>query len=182
MLDNRQRRLMQEALDEVLSPDETQELFSVLDQDEEAAAEFRGLKRVDKLLRRAPQARAPERLAATIMARLAQRLETAVETEDLPAETREALMLSLSLVILVMMPMMVAASWLVLNALASPKLLNDVIYRTIALFIMILESLETLLDEAEHLVHDHPEAANIAISLIPLVLLGMLEYLDSNER
>jgi small-conductance mechanosensitive channel len=181
MADERLLRQMQRSLDGELSVQETEEMFSVLERDEEAAEQYDKLQRVDSLLNAVTQERAPERLAVTIMARLAQSLQAEAEAEEMPESMQQMLMLSLTLVMLVMMPMMVTASWLVLNGLRSPKLLNIVFYRMVALLVMVMRSLEMLLEEAERLAHEDPEAATIAMNLIPLVLLGMLDYLEDDD-
>ncbi|HEX2620861.1 MAG TPA: hypothetical protein VHL11_11955, partial [Phototrophicaceae bacterium] len=75
MANDRQRRLMQEALDDILSEEARQELFAHLDEDETDSAEYNQLRRVHSMLSTAPHERAPRRLAATIMARLGESLE-----------------------------------------------------------------------------------------------------------
>lgn len=182
MADERLSRLMQESLDGELSPKETQEMFTLLDEDEEEAANYDRLKAVDEMLASVPMERAPERLAVTIMARLAQSLETQALARQIPEPTQQALMLSLSLVSMVMMPMMVAASWQVVYGLRSPQVLNEVVYQMIALLTMVLDSLEMLMEEAQSLVHDDPEAAALAMALVPVVLMGILDYIEENEQ
>ena len=72
MANERQKRLMQEALETAPPPEGQRELRQHLDRDAESTAEFSRLKQVDALLRTAPFERAPARLALGIMAKLAQ--------------------------------------------------------------------------------------------------------------
>ena len=63
---SRQQRIMQDAIDGQLSEETARKLFEVLGRDQTAARDFDRLQRVDSLLKRAPQQRAPARLAAAI--------------------------------------------------------------------------------------------------------------------
>ncbi|MCU0512732.1 MAG: hypothetical protein MUE40_09190 [Anaerolineae bacterium] len=176
------QRMMQEQLDGVLADEQVSELYQRLNEDEDAAAQFARLGQVDRLMSNPPFARAPQRLAATIMARLAQTVQQQTETEDMPDEVRQALHMSVSLVILAMTPMMVAASWMVLNARYNPKLLTRVLERTIALMVMMIQALIFLLEETEQMARRHPDKAALAFSLIPVVLMGMLEYVYGTQN
>lgn len=185
MANNRFQRLMQESLDEALSSEHVTELRRELSRDARQAKEYEKLKRVHQLLSNAPHERAPERLALSIMARIAQSVsEEAKAQEELSPETEQALMLSLTLVFLIAMPALLAASWLVVNAISSPDVLTNVIHQILALLAAILEALQTLLDACETLIHDNPEAVGAALALIPVVLLGLLDYLqgESDEQ
>jgi hypothetical protein len=181
MMQENLRRMMQEQLDGLLEEDKVSELFAHLDRDEDAAEEYARLQQVDTLLARAPHARAPHRLAATIMARLANSVQHEAELQALPLEVQQAFQLSLSLVMLSMMPMMVAASWLVLNARANPLLLTRVVERVVALQVMMLDALVFLLKEVEELVERNPEKASIAFSLIPIILMGILDSIQGAD-
>lgn len=181
MVNKRLLNAMQEALDEQLAPEQLDALEAELNADERAAREFDALHDVHQMLRRAPHKRAPERLAVNIMARLAKQMEMQVRAEAMPEVSEQALMLSLALVMLVMMPMLVGTSWLILNVQADPELLTLVIERMLALLVMLLEALAVLLEAAEELVRDNPEAATIAFALIPITLMGLLEYLDPSD-
>ena len=175
------KRLMQESLDGHLNPQTLTELYEYLDQDPEAAREYARLEMVDHLLTTASSVRAPGRLAATIMARLAESLEAEAELHDMPEEIRQALMLSFSLVMVAMMPMMMAASYLVVNALADPEVLNRVLERTIALLVVLIDALVILLEEIEAMVHDDPQMATVAMALIPMTLLSILDYIEYDQ-
>lgn len=174
------QHLMQEQLDGVLEEEQVELLYEKLSTDEKLAAEFARLEKLDVMLSKAPLARAPQRLAATIMARLAQKVQEEAKLQEMPEEIQQALQLSLSMVILSMTPMMVMASWMVLNARMNPKLLTRVLERTIALLVMMIDALIFLLQETEYLAQRHPEKAAIAYSLIPVVLKGMTESMYHN--
>jgi hypothetical protein len=178
MREDRLRRQMQEALDNALSSDEADALMAKLLDDDHAAREFNQLQALDDLLGRAPFERAPSHLAATIMARLAEQVEQELETVALPEELHEALLLSMSVVVVALTPTMVAAAWLVMSGLRKPELIGRVAFQAVALMRIMVDALDVLLDEVEAFVREHPEMAPVAMSLIPLTVLGLLEYLQ----
>ena len=173
-----QQDMMQESIDGQLSDDMSRQLFDILDRDQAAAGEYDRLQRVDALFRRASHRRAPARLAATIMARLAEQVETETQLSDLSPETQKALMLSLSAAMMAMMPMMEAASWLVLHAHHDPKLLGEVAIHTISLMSFVTDALILLLEDAENLARSQPEVATATLALTPYMLASLLDYLD----
>jgi anti-sigma factor RsiW len=172
------RQLMHEKLDGVLSEDLTEELYQHLAHDEEAAQEYARLETLDRLLSSAPQARAPQRLAVTIMARLAQAIETQANLQDAPEEVRQAVMVSLSLSMIAMMPLMVAASWLVMNAMAKPELLTRVLERVVFLMRLMNNAQLTLLDEVERIAETDPHLAAAAMRLLPAMTVGLLDAME----
>lgn len=174
----RRQNLMQESLDGQLPEDVSQKLFDILQQDQSAAKEYDRLQRVDHLFRRAPHQRAPGRLAATIMARLAERVEAETQLSQLPAAAQQVMMLSLSASMMAMMPMMEAASWLVLNAQRDPKLLSEVVMQTIGWMSLVTEALILLLEDAENLARSQPEVATATLALTSYMLSSILDYLD----
>lgn len=174
------RRMMQEHLDGVLDEQHEEELWKHLQEDEEAAAENAQLNQVHQLFADAPLLRAPERLAVTIMARLSQELEAQASLKPLPNEIKMALMTSASLVTLSMMPAMLAASYMVMNRMRQPDLLQDVAGRVILLQLMMVRSLAVLLEEIERTVERDPEKAQMAMALIPIALQAMLEYIEDS--
>ena len=174
--------MMQEAIDGQLSEEKGRQLLELLERDSGAAQAFDRLRRVDNMLKRAPQQRAPARLAATIMARLAQRMESETELAQLPAETQKLVMLSLSGAMMAMMPMMEAASWLVLNARRDPELLGEVMLQTIGMMSLVTEALILLLENAEDQARTHPELATATLALTPYLLKSMLDHLDSTHK
>ncbi len=175
---SRQQEMMQEALDGQLSEDMARKLVDLLGNDQSAAVEFQRLQQVDLLLKRAPQQRAPARLAATIMARVAQRVQAETAIADLPPETQRIMMLSLSAAMMAMMPMMEAASWLVLNARRDPELLSDVMIETIGWVSLVTDALILLLEDAENLARTDPDVAKATLALTPYLLSVMLDYME----
>lgn len=172
------RQMMQEQLDGLLDAERKAELEAHLQRDLEAAEEQAQLENVHDLLTDPPVERAPQRLALTIMARLAQHLETQAEIQALPEELQQALLVSWSLVSVTMMPMMVSASYMVLNTNASPEVLEEATYRTIALMVMMIDGLVAILEEVERLIKEDPQMAPVALSLIPIAMLGILDYVQ----
>ncbi|MDE2750697.1 MAG: hypothetical protein OXI34_17195 [Chloroflexota bacterium] len=175
---SQRQRIMQDAIDGQLSEDMAGRLVEILGRDQSAAREYDRLQRVDSLLKRAPQQRAPARLAAAIMARLAQRVQAEADLSDLPPETQQAMMLCLSASMMAMMPMMEAASWLVLNARRDPELLSNVMIETIGWMTLVTDALIQLLDDAENRARSEPEIATATLALTPYLLRSMLDYLD----
>ena len=175
---SRRQRLMQEAIDGQLSEDTARKLVEILGRDQSAAREYDRLQRVDSLLKRAPQQRAPARLAATIMARLARQVQAQTELADLPPETQQVMMLCLSASMMAMMPMMEAASWLVLHARRDPEVLSNVMIETIGWMTLVTDALIQLLEDAENRARSEPEIATATLALTPYLLLSMLDYLD----
>ena len=173
-----QRDLMQEALDGQLADDLALELREALDKDASASREMDRLRRVDAMLKRAPHQRAPARLAATILARLAQRVEAEAELAQLPPETQKLMMLYMSACMMAMMPMMEAASWLVLNARRDPELLGEAMLHTISYMSMVTDALIMLLQDAEDLARTQPQLATATLALTPYMLHSVLDQLD----
>ncbi|MEM9953949.1 MAG: hypothetical protein AAF846_20235 [Chloroflexota bacterium] len=175
------RRMMQEQVDGQLDAQEEEVLHQHLQKDEQAAEEHAKLESLHHQLATAPARRAPNRLAATIMARLAKTIELQAKQEPLPQEVEMALMLTTSIVQMLMMPTMLAASYMVLNAQYSPKLLTRVMERSIALIVMMIEGLVVLLEEVEYMIRKDPDMAPVAMSLIPTALMGMIDYLQEEQ-
>jgi hypothetical protein len=175
---SRQQQIMQEAIDGQLNEEMARKLVEMLGRDQSAAREYDRLQRVDSLLKRAPQQRAPARLAATIMARLAQRVQAETALTDLPPEMQQVMMLCLSASMMAMMPMMEAASWLVLHARRDPELLSNVMIETIGWMTFVTDALIQLLEDAENRARSEPEIATATLALTPYLLRSMLDYLD----
>lgn len=172
------RRLMQAKLDGELSEEMIEELYDILEENADAAREYARLESIDHMLNTTPHIRAPQRLAVTIMARLAQSIEAEAEQYNMPEEIRQALMLSVSVVVITMMPTMVAASYLVVNGLRDPQLLHRATAQVIAMLVLLIDALKILLEEIEAIVHQDPQKATMAMALIPIVLMGMLEAIQ----
>mgnify|MGYP006977755577 CR=1 FL=1 len=176
---NQQRNeMMQESIDGQLSEDLSQQLFTILERDQEAAKEYDRLQQVDSLFKRAPHRRAPSRLAATIMARVAERIEAEAKLDALPDAAQQVMMMSMTISIMTMMPMMEAATWLVLNAHRDPELLGDVMIHTIGLMSMVTDALIVLVEDAETLAKTDPEVATATLALTPYMLNSILDYLE----
>jgi hypothetical protein len=176
------RQLMQEKLDGELDPQNVEELLHHLQTNTQAAEEQVQLEQLHHVLNRAPSMRAPSRLAATIMAKLAKKIEAQAQMKPLPEEVRLALQLTLSIVQMAMMPMMIAASYLVMNAAHDPAILSRVMERTIALMVMMIKGLVVMLEEIERMIEKDPQMAPVAMSLIPIALMGMIEYIQDETE
>ncbi|GAB5493487.1 MAG: hypothetical protein Phog2KO_37020 [Phototrophicaceae bacterium] len=175
------RRMMQEKLDGELDAQTQEALHEHLQKDEQAAEEHAKLESLHDKLATAPAMRAPSRLAATIMARLAKTVEAQAELEPMPQEVQMALMLTVSIVQMMMMPVMLAASYMVLNVQYSPQLLTRVMERSVALIVMMIDALVILLEEVERMIEKDPEMARVAMSLIPVALMGMIDYIQEEN-
>lgn len=172
------RDRMHEKLDGVLAEDLTDELYRFLAKDDDAAREYARLENVDTLLATAPSMRAPQRLAVTIMARLAQQVEMQAAIQSLPQELRASIMQSLSLSMVASMPLMVGASWVVLNAMGDPELLTSVIERVITTMVLMVDAQIVLLNEIEPYLQNDPQFAAACLRLIPSMMEGLLDSLE----
>ncbi len=181
MTDDRKIHLMHRALDEELTPEAERELSIILDEDSDNAAQFNRLRHVESLLRAAPHERAPERLALTIMARLAETVQEQQFKGKLNAqevEINEAMMnVAISMVAVATMPLLMGASWMLLNAKSNPKTLDSVLQQVAALLILTLDVMQILLEEAEAAFHENPQAAMALLALIPPTLLTLVRYM-----
>lgn len=157
---------MQEALDHELTPDALRELRQQMDEDAGVAAQYNRLRQVDTLLSTAPFERAPQRLAASIMARLAE----SIKPQQLSRVSGLALALGLALVLLVAFPLLVAASWLFLSAAGSAAALDALIQQVVGVLAVIVGMLEVLVSGAQQVVADYPQAPALLLALIPLAL------------
>lgn len=178
MANERQKRLMQEALDENLSPEARTELYSHLSQDARDAAAFDRLKQVDHMLRSAPHERAPHRLAMSIMARLAETMSP----QQLSRISGLALALGLSLVAAIIMPLLAAAVWLLLGAFGSAGALTTAIRYIVSILAVSIALLEAIIHEIQTFLSTHPEVPLLMISLIPVSLFWLLRYVPRNRR
>jgi anti-sigma factor RsiW len=165
-------RMMQNALDGDLSAEEQAELDAQLQADSESAAQFDRLKQVDDMLQRAPHQRAPRRLAATIMARLSKMVEEEKQQSPITEEMMEAV---IQLVTASTMPLLVGAGWLLLNAQSDPETLEVVLQEVTALLILVIDTVEVILDEAQQIYPEDPELAMAALSLMPIAILTIMQ-------
>lgn len=178
MANEQHRRLMQEALDERLTPEAQHELQRQLNVEPDAAAEFDRLRQVEQLLRTAPMERAPQRLALSIMARLAETLQS---KEQLAHTSGLALALALALVVLVALPLLVASAWLFLSAVGSAAALSSLIHSIVTLLTMLMGMMEVFIMQAQNVVADYPQVPALLIVLVPVALVGLLRYLTSQQ-
>jgi antitoxin component HigA of HigAB toxin-antitoxin module len=179
MTNARQKRQMQEALDETLSLDARQRLHQELDAQPEDAELYSRLKQVDRLLRSAPMERAPERLALRIMARLAEGLQA----QPLSQTAGMALALALALMALLLLPLMAAIGWMVLNTLGSASAMSQLLQNLANLLITLMRGLETMLQSVRGVVEASPQTPALLLALIPLAGIWLARYMgNSDER
>lgn len=165
---------MQEAIDDMLTPEQQRELSLILEREPAAARQYTKLQQVDQLLQTAPHERAPERLALTIMARLGQTvMELKREPEQNPEITEATLRVAVALVAVATLPLMVGASWMLLNAMTNPEAFEAVLLQVASLFLVVIEVLKVMIDTAMEAFKTDPEAALALLALIPLVLLAL---------
>lgn len=175
MMEERKRLLMHESLDERLSPDLQQELESYLDDAPDEAGHYRRLKQVDRLLHTAPFERAPRHLAMTIMARLAQTVQAQEQRQASPALDEAAMQVAMQLVTVATMPLMVGTSWMLLNTMAEEEMLETVLVQVAGLYILVVDVMKVMIDEAQAVYQTDPETALALLSLMPVTLLKLVE-------
>jgi anti-sigma factor RsiW len=179
MANEQRRQQMQHALDGVLSPQEKVDLARHIERDPEDAGYFDKLQRVDALLRAAPHERAPQRLALTIMARIGEtvRQQQAQQLQaDYDPELYEAaLQVAMQMVTVATLPLMIGASYLLLNAAADPSVLDPVLQEVAALMILVIDVMKVMLEEAQETYAEDPEAALALLALIPVTLLELVK-------
>lgn len=181
MASEQQKRLMQEALDAQLTADALRDLREQLDNDREAMSQFARLKIVDDLLKTAPIEQAPKKLALKILERIA---EVAEEMNAQPEGSPERieLALALSLVVLVTLPLLVAAVVAYLNAAGNPDALNAVLAEIVNLLSVVLELLEELVQGAQTLLNDYPEIAAVLVAIIPVLGYWLMRFMKEQHE
>jgi anti-sigma factor RsiW len=177
MANERQKQLMQEALDETLSPELRDELFAHLGQDTRDAEAFDRLKQVDRMLRTAPHERAPRSLAMNIMAKLAESLNP----QQLSRISGLALALGLSLIAAIMLPLLVAAGWLILSAMGNAAALSSAVSQMVALLSVAMTLLESVIQQIQAFITANPGLPALMILLIPASVLWLWRYLPRNR-
>ncbi len=163
------QRLMQEALDDQLSPEALQELYKRLDDDPVEADEFSRLRTVDRLLRAAPHERAPERLAVRIMARLAQELQN----PKLDRLSSLAFAIGLAIVALTLVPLLVAFGYLLVTALGSATFFNGIVQAISGVAAAGAAFLNSLVASAQSLFSSSPILPMGLLALIPVGLVWL---------
>lgn len=170
MANERPQRLMQEALDDRLDPESLAELYQHLDADAAASARFQRLKQVDRMLRSAPHERAPQRMAAAIMAQLAE----AVSARRMPQVSGLALALGLALAAAAALPALLAAGWLLLSTLGNAALLADALRHVAGLMALGITLAEQAVADVQALLAANMEAALLLLAAVPASLLWLL--------
>lgn len=178
MANERQRRLMQEALDNSLTPDGLQELYERIDQDPAESAEFHRLRSVDRLLRAAPFERAPQTLALKIMARLAEGLNT----QNLTRSSGLALALGLALVTLTLLPLMAGIGWLILNTVGNAAALSALITQMSGLLAALANTLQAVVKGAQAVLETYPELPVVMLTTIPIAVFWLLRFAVQNRE
>lgn len=173
MANERHRRLMQKALDEQLAPEEQAELHQHLEQHTGDADLFRRMKQVDTMLHNPPHERAPQRLAATIMARLAEMAER-MDPRQLSRISGLALALGLGLVAVVLLPLLIGIAWLILTAVGSAAGLTGLIQGIAGLLTFVLGVFESLVQGIQAFLSANPELLLLMLGLIPVSLFWLL--------
>ena len=175
MANERQKRLMQKALDEQLAPEEHAELRAHLDANNSDANLFRRMQQVDTLLQDPPHERAPQRLAATIMARLAEMAEH-MDPRQLSRISGLALALSLGLVAAVLIPLLIGVAWLILAAVGSAAGLTTLIQGIVGVLALIISMFESLVQSLQAFLSANPELVLLMLGLIPVSLFWLLRF------
>jgi hypothetical protein len=178
MANERQRRLMQEALDNSLSAESLQEFHTRLDQDAIESAEFQRLRQVDRLLRTAPFERAPQTLALKIIARLAEGLDP----QQLTRSSGLALALGLALVTLALLPLMASIGWLILNTVGNAAALSALIAQIAGLLAALINMLQAAVKGAQAVLETYPELPVVMLTTIPIAVFWLLRFAASTRQ
>jgi hypothetical protein len=96
--------------------------------------------------------------------------------------SREIIAVALTLVTVTTMPLLVAASWMVVHSLADPSLITLVLQHIVGMLLLVLRILEVFLEKAQALANSDPAAAMALLALIPVTLLAMVRYMLSDDR
>jgi hypothetical protein len=166
MANERQKRLMQEALDEQLEGDARQRLFRELDENADSSAEFQRLRSVDRLLQTAPFERAPKTLALSVMARLAETLKQ----PGLSQLSGLALAIALSIMTVVMIPLLIGISTLFLSAIGSASALTGLLQVVGKMLALVIAGLDTLVESAQGLLATYPQTPALMLTLVPVLV------------
>jgi anti-sigma factor RsiW len=164
MANNRGRRLMQEALDDRLSPEALQELHNRLNDDPQEADEFDRLRAVDRTLKSAPHERAPGTLALRIMARLAEELQN----PRLHHLSGLALAVGLGLVALTLMPLLIGIGWLLVTSVGSASFFNTAIQALTGFVAAGAAAMASVVQSAQALMNATPVLPAALVTLIPV--------------
>jgi hypothetical protein len=177
MADERQRQLMQEALDQSLSPDLLQKLRQELDADPSGSQQYNRLKRVDDMLRSAPYERAPARLALGIMAKLAQTMNP----RQLSTSSSAAVALGLAMVVMVALPVLTVAISLFLSAMGSAAALNAILQQIANLLALVVAMLDALVQGAQSVLKNYPQAPLLILTVTPIILYWLIKAVEGEN-
>lgn len=158
MADERQTQRMHEALDDQLAPEELDALYQGLDSDPQDASTFQRLRTVDRMLKDAPLETAPQTLALRVLAKIAE-----LKPEQLRRGAGLAIALGLGLVALLLLPLLGALGWLIIQVLSNPA-------AAVSAVIGVLGSLVGVVLAAVQNV----QAALSSSPLVPAALLGAI--------
>ncbi|HYO88357.1 MAG TPA: hypothetical protein VER79_06890 [Candidatus Limnocylindrales bacterium] len=136
MADERNQRLMHEALDDQLTPEALDTLYTGLDTDPKNASVFERLRTVDRMLKEAPFENAPQTLALRVLAKIAD-----IRPEQLRRGAGLALALGLGLAALLLLPLLGALGWLVINVLSNPAAAVQAVIGVLASLIGVITSM-----------------------------------------
>lgn len=178
MTDSKTQRLqrVQEDLDTLDNAEARAALRSDLADQPETQAAADNLERVHRLLSTAPRERAPERLAAKIMARVSAMMRQQKQA-DWPVP-QEAIAAAMMLANAATLPLMTGAAWLMIHAAAQPKLFQTVLPRVVAVHLMLIEVMIEVLRQAETVAEDDPQTAAAILALLPDALRALADQLQ----
>jgi anti-sigma factor RsiW len=163
MANERQRRLMQESLDEQLSTEARQELYGHLDAHPSDADAYQRLREVDKTLRGAPYERAPRTMALGIFARLAEGLGP----QPFSHISGLAVAAALAAVTLLLVPILLGLGVLFLSLIGSVAALNALIHAVAALLSLVYAVIENIAASAQTTLAANPQIPALVLALVP---------------
>jgi anti-sigma factor RsiW len=160
MADERNQRMMHEALDDQLAPGELDALYRDLDTDPKQSSVFERLRSVDRMLKEAPFEGAPQTLALRVLAKIAE-----IKPEQLRRGAGLALALGLGLVALLLLPLLSALGWLVLNVLSNPAAAVQAVIGVLASLMSVITGIVQSIQAA---FASSPLAAAAVAALLPV--------------
>jgi glucan phosphoethanolaminetransferase (alkaline phosphatase superfamily) len=120
-------------------------------------------------------------LAETIMARLSEMAEL-MDPRQLSRISGLALALSLGLVAGVLLPVLVAAAWLLISGLTSGAGIAAALTQVVALLAVVLGIFETSLTQLRAFLTANPALIVVMLGLIPVSLVGLLRLAPRKRR
>jgi hypothetical protein len=92
-----------------------------------------------------------------------------------------ALALGLTLVFVILLPLLVAAGWLILSVFGSASALSSAIQQLTMLLTMVIGVLTVLVEKVQTLVTTSPEAPAALLALIPVSVLWLARYVMGKD-